>query len=353
MSKTAEDITEYLKKVSTLESSIYTQERVLLKAIAVIKMAKVEKENIPEPIDKSNNLEKPHEPVLEMRTVSKEVKIRSIVLLISAVMFILCMFTGIGKSLGGSFIGACSLMAGLFSCSGLKSAIKERRDSINQNKINIRNYELNKKNYEQEIKKYENDKKVARETYQAAIEKYQIQLEKAELKYEFEYKKAFLNYLKAQADIKLLSSSLLESKKLLMRLYSSDIIFPKYQNLVATTTMYEYFASGRVSELTGPDGAYNLYEQELRSNIIINKLDTISSQLEKIKNNQYVLYEAIKDTNKYLSEITGELKSINEGILSIDSGINDIAHSSKITSYYSEITAKNTEALMYIELVTQ
>jgi hypothetical protein len=59
--------------------------------------------------------------------------------------------------------------------------------------------------------------------------------------------------------------------------------------------MAEYLDSGRCSALEGPDGAYNLYESELRQNYIISKLDTIINQLDMIRENQYYLYTAMQD----------------------------------------------------------
>ena len=71
----------------------------------------------------------------------------------------------------------------------------------------------------------------------------------------------------------------------LRALYNTGIIWEKYQNLVAVSTMYEYIASGRCDRLDGPYGAYNLYESELRQNIIIGQLSKIETHLEQIKEN--------------------------------------------------------------------
>mgnify|MGYP007024707781 CR=1 FL=1 len=51
--------------------------------------------------------------------------------------------------------------------------------------------------------------------------------------------------------------------------------FPKYRNLVAVSQIYEYILSGRCTELGGYQGAYNLYEQETRMDIVIMRLDDI------------------------------------------------------------------------------
>jgi hypothetical protein len=78
-------------------------------------------------------------------------------------------------------------------------------------------------------------------------------------------------------------------------LYNQNIIFPKYRHFVEVHQMAEYLDSGRCSALEGPDGAYNLYESELRQNYIISKLDTIINQLDMIRENQYYIYTAMQD----------------------------------------------------------
>ena len=55
--------------------------------------------------------------------------------------------------------------------------------------------------------------------------------------------------------------------------------------------------------LSGYEGAYNLYEQELRMNIVISQLEDIYDQLEEISTNQYMLYSAICESNNLLLEV--------------------------------------------------
>ena len=114
--------------------------------------------------------------------------------------------------------------------------------------------------------------------------------------------------------------------------------------MVAMCSIYEYFASGRCTELTGADGAYNLYESQLRQDLIINKIYTIINQLEAIKQNQYVLYSEIKNTNSILADIGKDVKNILENT-------NKITQNTYITAVCSQVTAKNTEALKYISLI--
>ena len=108
----------------------------------------------------------------------------------------------------------------------------------------------------------------------------------------------------------------------LTKLYSQNIIYAKYRNLVAIATIYEYFDSGRCTELEGPNGAYNMYEGELRSNIIICSLSQIISDLGQIKNGQYALYEQIHRSNENVTHL-----------------LNNIYNAQMLTAYYAEAAA--------------
>lgn len=95
-------------------------------------------------------------------------------------------------------------------------------------------------------------------------------------------------------------------------LYAKKIIYPKYQNdLVAICMFHEYFESGRCHDLTGHEGAYNIYEQELRMGIIIGKLDIIIQKLDEIQSNQYALYTAVQQISNQQNRILSSLQQIS------------------------------------------
>ena len=104
-------------------------------------------------------------------------------------------------------------------------------------------------------------------------------------------------------------------------IYSCDAILPKYRTLPAVATMCEYLETGRCTDLAGPNGAYNLYESEIRANCIIAQLDMIQESLNDIKNNQYRLYEAVVDVHKSVDKLNRNLSSKLQGLLDSSSGI--------------------------------
>lgn len=134
-----------------------------------------------------------------------------------------------------------------------------------------------------------------------------------------------------------------KTSEILNKYYEQDIIYGKYRNFVAITTIYEYLESGRCNELQGSTGAYNLYESELRQNIIIGKLDTIISKLEQIRENQYLLYTAIREGQN-------QAKMISEQLSQIGQSMEKIEQHTQISAYNESLIAQNTSLLSWIEV---
>lgn len=140
-----------------------------------------------------------------------------------------------------------------------------------------------------------------------------------------------------------MSKPLAESRALLDRFYASEIIYPKYRTLPALTSIYEYFMTGRCTELTGPHGAYNLYEDELRKDTVISQLNTVIENLEQIRHNQYMLYQQVKAIQENTAVIASELKQIKGYTI-------QIAQLTALNAYYAALTERNTRITMYYHL---
>ncbi|MBE5778815.1 MAG: hypothetical protein E7331_05725 [Clostridiales bacterium] len=135
-----------------------------------------------------------------------------------------------------------------------------------------------------------------------------------------------------------------ESQALLEKLYASDVIFPKYRNLPALTSISEYLITGRCDSLTGPHGAYNLYEEEIRQNTVIAQLNVVIRNLEQIKQNQYLLYEQVSQINRVAQGVYSELRQIKNYSASI-------AASSALTAYYAGRNERHNRISMYCDLL--
>ena len=118
--------------------------------------------------------------------------------------------------------------------------------------------------------------------------------------------------------------------------YQKGIIYQKYRNFIAVSSFYEYLESGRCSTLEGHEGAYNIFENEIRQNLILTKLDEIIVELKNIQRNQYMLYTAIEQSNRKLDKYNKNMMTLKEN--------------SEITAYNSSITAQNSEFLTWLEI---
>lgn len=124
-----------------------------------------------------------------------------------------------------------------------------------------------------------------------------------------------------------------------------DAIYPKYQNLPALTSIYEYFITGRCDELTGPHGAYNMYEDEVRKDTVISQLNTVIENLEQIKQSQFMLYEQVKMIQKTASAINAELAQIKGYTIAM-------TQLTALNTYYTALNERNSRTTMYYHLLS-
>ena len=336
---TTAELTKYLKTAAELEASVYRQEEAIRTA--------TEKANSNQYIPKRKHVSSYYDKQLPAKPVAttateEEVKKGTIVFSLLIVIclgvfatFVIISFTGnrhVNGSVGlGIFLGG---ILGLLPAALLFRWERKAREEEMQLKMK---YQWDLKEYYRIVDEINEENKRGKAEY------YRL-TEKAEADYNAQSVALTERKTFALTQIDQMKHTLTETKDVLRRLYAINIIFPKYRNMVAMCTIYEYFASGRCSVLTGPNGAYNLYESELRQNIIIAKLDKIISQLEEIKQNQYILYEEMKETRAVLNNISRDVGRIMENTEAIK-------ESSYITAQCAKITAQNTEAIKYISLI--
>ena len=141
-----------------------------------------------------------------------------------------------------------------------------------------------------------------------------------------------------------LAKPLKETQEALQQIYSVDVIYPKYHNLPALTSIYEYLLTGRCEELTGAHGAYNLYEDEVRKDKVISQLNSVIENLEDIKQQQYMLYEQVKGIQQNTRRIAAELQTIAGYTYYM-------AALTELNTYYAGVAARNAQALAYRRLL--
>lgn len=135
-------------------------------------------------------------------------------------------------------------------------------------------------------------------------------------------------------------------------IYHSGVVFDKYCNFVALTSFYEYLSTGRCSKLEGHEGAYNLYETEIRANMVIEQLSQVIESLEQIKKNQYMIYSAINNVNSQLETLNSSMDYAVSLLKTVNQHLEDtaevIAHNTKVAVLYSKKNAELTDALGFM-----
>ena len=300
--ETKAGLLEYLKRAIALESSMVTQKQV---------------------IDDYEESSKRREPILNLeaeREYPKSSTNLSSFAIISLLFGVIMLILGVlalpfphlrsGSGIGMVFaIGGCACLPFIFSIPGLNREDESYRGECEL--VKSMNERIREKNSEKEAQ------------YQNAMSEWRDSNEKAH-----EY----------------FSKPLSETQAVLDKLYSVDVIYPKYRTLPALTSIYEYLVTGRCEELSGAHGAYNLYEDEIRKDTIISQLNTVIENLEQIKQNQYMLYEQVKGIQQNTRAIAAELYQI-KGYAAC---LTDLA---ALTAFYSGVAATNTSTLSYCRLL--
>ena len=330
-----QEIEKYLKTAAELEASVYAQDESIKSARTYLYYNDPEKEHhkkVLQIADRKDSLTRPvtkdhvAKPVYKKATPTETT---CIVIGIFALIVYLA-FSVSAKQMTLSYSTFLFLGIAIFCFYKCYSLSKNRKAENNRNEI-----------------EYQKNLNAAEERYQNMLSSREQQLNDLGddmLEQEKKLKRDMQKRKIAEDNLADLEKSLEASKKVLKDLYALDIVFPKYRNLIAMCTMYEYFASGRCTELKGPNGAYNLYEAELRQNLIIGKLENISEKLSEIKDSQYILYTTLQETNMIVAGVADDITKIADAT-------NDIRDSMSISNEIAEATRKNTEALKYISLV--
>lgn len=192
--------------------------------------------------------------------------------------------------------------------------------------------------YIKEIKEHNKNERIAFERRNEELERENEKNEKRYYQDHTEWQK-----LREKIDEKL-ETPHRQSLNIRKKFYARDVIYPKYQNLPALTSIYEYFITGRCEELIGPHGAYNMYEDEMRKDTVISQLSTVIANLEQIKQNQYMLYQQVKTIQKTASVIGNELAQIRGYTAAL-------TELSAMNAYYNAVSARNSRIMTAYHLL--
>lgn len=154
----------------------------------------------------------------------------------------------------------------------------------------------------------------------------------------------------ASTQLQILDKMLSDSKKLRTKYYDLNIIHPKYRNLVAISSIYEYIDTGRCRELEGPHGAYDTYEYMRELKEIKTDIRIVINQLEQIRYNQEMLYYAINESNRLSRAMIDSFQRTENMLIQTNQSLSDISEYQRQSSEYNRITANNTEYFKWLTI---
>lgn len=314
---TTVELTEYLgilldmEKEQETETQLIEKVKIQVDALGIAKEIEAPVRNVPE---------KPGEPLMGEIKNKKEIynltsNLTMVVIL--GVILLVVGFNMIGYgavALGVSFLGLVIAVLGLVIAGGsfryMQILISEENETEEKNKKILAENSKKQKNYQERLHVYEHEYAQKTNEYENAYKEYKVKVEEENKRLvREEQEKAVLNTTLQQITVRKSKGA-----KALGKLYDMDVVYPKYRNLSMISSLYEYFASGRCSTLEGHEGAYNILEQEIRLDHIVMRLDQVIVNLEKIRQNQYMLYETMQSVNANVSRLYGAVLTMNDNI---------------------------------------
>ncbi len=142
-------------------------------------------------------------------------------------------------------------------------------------------------------------------------------------------------------ELEIINKQYQETRNILRRAYQLNVLHPKYQNWIAVCSLHEYLVTERCTQLSGHEGGYNIYEAEVRMNLIISKLDEVIDRLDQIQQSQYELYKALSTSNQNIDKICKQ-------VVSVSNQLGNIEQNQALIEYNSRVTANNTEFLAWL-----
>ena len=312
MASNVKSLHEYLRNVLDIESNLYVLRK--LSGGLRYKLNSLEVLKAPE---------KPSAPEAPNPENSKVGPLSLVIFGVAGLIitYMICKYS-IRLAINKLFVGLLGVMISLpFMGGGMAGALEES----DKNKKSAQMYEAKKRKYISDMIKYQNAVTATQK------ENAKRQAERAVL----------------QANIDAAEKQFTTSLLTLDKLYSANIIHPKYRDLTAVSSLYEYIDTGRCSQLEGPNGAYNMFESEVRLDHILLKMDDVIRQLDSIRQSQYQLYVAVSEGNRrtasLLESVSQDVKSVSASGGEAAKQLSNISASEKVIAYNTERTRKELE----------
>lgn len=177
------------------------------------------------------------------------------------------------------------------------------------------------------------EKKDRKEDYKKALQEYDtsVKNDKLRVQYELALRKELQNQMGK------VISERNKTQETINAMYNVGVIHPKYRYMVAVASFFDYFDTGRCFSFTGPGGAYAVYEEDLRFQRIVTKLDIIISKLDELIQSQRKLAELMWDANNTLHRIEQSNNRMMQSVSQIEANSELIEYNSRCAMQSSAV----------------
>lgn len=162
------------------------------------------------------------------------------------------------------------------------------------------------------------------------------------------------------------SPTIAKSEKLLFemvecrnKLYAYNVVDYDSRTATRISAFYNYLKTGRCDSLTGPKGAYNLFESEFQHSMMMLEMSEIKSSInnlgQTITNAQNAICKRLDELNISMNKlkdavgnVSASLKDIKVDLKELTENSSVIAYNTAATAYYSKLNANLTDSLGYL-----
>ena len=186
----------------------------------------------------------------------------------------------------------------------------------------------------------------AKKSYETALAAYNQAVEQDKLRVQKELPRKTL----LQKQLKEIKTANQKTKATLEKLYEKNIIHKNYRGLIPVCSLYGYFDTGVCTQLEGHEGAYNKYDTESRLDQIIVKMDQVIKHLEEIKEIQWMLYDAVEESNckvgqliNSCEQLSSQLNGIQAQGAELNARVAQLQSTSDLNLYVNACTKRELE----------
>ncbi len=154
-----------------------------------------------------------------------------------------------------------------------------------------------------------------------------------------------------EAEISLNNKEKQATEEMLDKFYAPQALNAEYRSLVPVATLYEYFKTGKVKDLTSGDGAYRVYKKEAADGKVTGDLQELYARFAG-KNHSDDIQFAVYDKVKSYDDLAGNLmNSLDEAIKQSHEKEGELKVSREMNSFYKGMAKRRESHREYVDNV--